>query len=233
VVKFFKLILNPSFARRGWVVLVVLANLCGAAAEAATFIEWGKERWSGIEHWPEFDICVPLSEKVDFEVKPKIRIKNQKKYYFQTYVGATAKLTDRFNLSVYYSYKREKNQEGWHDERSGVVDGTMRWQMDKISLTDRNRLGYSFDERDWLYSNEVKAEKPFYPWSYKITGFVADEVFYDFAKDKLNRNLLSFGFSTELTKHINLEISYVLEFERENASWEAGSAVSVKPKIRF
>jgi hypothetical protein len=211
----------------------MLASLCGTAAEADTPIEWGKERWSEIEHWPEFDICVPLGDKVEFEVKPKIRIKNQKKYYFKTYVGATAKLTKRFNLSVYYSYKRERNEEGWHDERSGVVDGALRWQLDKISLSDRNRLGYSFDEKDWLYSNKLKIEKPFYPWSHKITGFAADEVFYDFEKDKLNRNHFSFGFSTKLTKHIKLENSYLLESEREKANWETDSAVSVKPKIRF
>ena len=36
----------------------------------------------------------------------------------------------------------------------------------------------------------------------KIAGFIADEIFYDFEKDKLNRNRFSIGFSTKLTKHL-------------------------------
>jgi len=34
----------------------------------------------------------------------------------------------------------------------------------------------------------------------KAAGFIADEIFYDFEKDKLNRNRFSIGFSTKITK---------------------------------
>jgi hypothetical protein len=96
----------------------------------------------------------------------------------------------------------------------------------KFSFVDRN----SFERRwrhpqvdAWRYRNRVQLEHPFKIIKAKFTGYVSDEVFYDWSQHDWVRNRVAVGASHAFNKHFTFD----LYFMRQNDSRARPSDLNV------
>ena len=67
----------------------------------------------------------------------------------------------------------------------------------------------------------------------EIQPYIADEIFYDFDEEALNRNRLYAGFNLKLLKHLKADIFYLWQSSEKNDKWSDTHILGTKLKLSF
>ena len=118
-----------------------------------------------------------VKDAIRLNVIPELRFKNNANefYYLITYLGPTFKLTDNFDLNLFYAPKTTKSGGTWTSGSAGYLDLVYK----NGGISNRSRLENDFTSGALTLRDQLQ---------YKINGwYVGDEIFYSTAKGYLTR----------------------------------------------
>lgn len=114
-----------------------------------------------------------------------------------------------------------KRIDGWHMEQRPMVYGNISASLGRVGLDLNNRLEYKISKyyNDFLrHKNLINLEySPFNLNWLKL--YAAEEFFYNFNNDRLNRTRLSSGTKLTFNRYFEMKCFYMLESCKTYSTW--------------
>ncbi len=158
--------------------------------------------------------------KVNLEQEPRFGDNAVNPYYNHTDIGISySGLYDWLVLGLNYRYVNEEKSSGWQEENRPHLNAAVKFELAEFDFSNRGRLEYRNKEdadNYFRYRNKLAIKFPFKFTVLEIQPYVADELFYDFGSERLNRNRFYSGVILKLFGDLSGEVYYV--FERNKSS---------------
>ena len=163
---------------------------------------------------------------------------NAKELYYQHYeFGVVYNANKYLDVGVKYRQIYEKKGDTFKAENQPNVNLTVKTDLFKFKLDDRNRFEYrNFNYQDdyCTYRNKFTAKYPIPISKIELGPYVSDEIFVDF-KDKggFTRNRLYAGLGVNIIKNINADIYYLLQTSKSSGKWKDANVLGTTMKLSF
>lgn len=150
--------------------------------------------------WKIIDVKKDYLDTVEAKVETEFRWGDNvgELYYYHGDFGISFnKLFEKwFSFGLNYRQVYELKDSDWVVEHRPYINGTIKINLGEWELSNRSRFEYRDTEtyNAWRYRNLTALIFPWKFTSWNIRPYVADEIFYDFHVDELNRNRLYAGF---------------------------------------
>ncbi len=180
---------------------------------------WAENDW---EYWSHYEVGGSINEDLDFRVKPELRYDDNFSNHYYTHfdIGLDWKVKDWFILSPYYRHVNEKKKGDWKVEYRPHLNAIFKWKLLGLSFDDRNRLEYRIkeDKEFFRYINKLTVKLPKVT-QLKIQPYIAEEPFYDFDANELNKNRVYAGVNFKVVKNLKGGLYYILESRKSKEDW--------------
>jgi hypothetical protein len=169
-----------------------------------------------VQFWNDTTFAVPLGSKVDFVLLGTFRLGDNLTTAIDGRWGAgwVIKPHKYLSFNPFFYHRKAKAPNAPVDEVEDrlTLAATFRYPIGKLSLVHRSAFEHRWrrPQRDaWRYRARGQIEYPFTVGKTKLTGFVANEVFYDWSVRDWVRNRFAVGISRTFNKHVTLDL-YIL-----------------------
>ncbi|HEU0253624.1 MAG TPA: DUF2490 domain-containing protein [Pyrinomonadaceae bacterium] len=210
-------------AGRVWSITLFLLLLLTSDATAQLLDQTDNQFWS------EVQLAVPVTKTIDFNIIGQVRVGRDFSHPVDERIGVgfTYRAGKYVTVAPHYLHIGMQPFAGrriW--ENRLVLPVTVRFNVGKFRLSDRNqyerRLRNSGINTN-RYRNRVGVEHPIGSDKLGLTGFVADEVFYDGAFDRWTRNRFGVGVTKVFNKNFTQDFYYL----RQNDSFSVPGDLNV------
>lgn len=167
---------------------------------------------SDSQFWNDILLTMPIHKKVDFGFTVTTRINSNFNDVLDERWGAgwIIRVNKYLTFTPFYFHRQARqprlNKE--HEERL-TLGTTLRFPVRKYTLVGRNWFERRWREpqRDaWRYRVRGQIEHPFTVKNFKFTGYVTNEVFYDWSLGRWVRNRFAVGGYHPFNKHFTLDL---------------------------
>ncbi len=197
----------PDLLVLGFVSVLVCA---AGAARAQTPSKVPK---ADTQNWNDIQLAIPLSKQVDFVLQGTLRIGDiiTGPVDERWGIGFVFKINKYLSLNPFYFHRESRPPHGKPETEERLTMGAiLRFPIKKkFTFVERNLVEKRFRDPQvdaWRYRNRVQLEHPFKVKKAKFTGFVSDEVFYDWSLHDWVRNRFGVGASHAFNKHFTGEL---------------------------
>jgi len=187
------------------------------------------------------------TESVSWEVKDNLKMKLEEEfrfgnnadtlYYQHSDIGVTySGLASWLSLGINYRQIFEESGSSWLKENRPHFNVTAKGDFFDWGLSNRARLEYRNrqDNEDYFrYRNKLTIKTPFKFTKFSIQPYVADEIFYDFNVETLNRNRLYLGFTSKLFNQLKANIFYLWQSSEKSDKWNDANVLGTKLEFSF
>src|ERR1700752_2627752 len=200
-----KLLLD--YRRRILVAVVVLLAVSPAALAQAQ----GPLK-SDTQFWNDLIFTMPLNKRVDLGVTVTTRINSHLTDVMDERwgVGAVVKINKYLTFTPFYFHRQAKQPRLIKEREERLTLGAaLRFPAGKFTLIERNwfERRWRTPQRDaWRYRVRGQIEHPITVKTFKFTGYVSDEVFYDWSIGRWVRNRFAVGGYHPFNKHFTLDL---------------------------
>lgn len=187
-----------------------------------------------IEFWNETTLNFPIIkrtnkknekiEKLNFFIQGTFRAGNNISRPIDERIGAgfDFNVNKYLTLTTSYLYRAGQPPTGGKEYEHRIrFEATPGYKWKHFSLKDRNRFEYRFRHsraNSTRYRNRLTFTVPIKKEGKEIfSPFVADEIFYDFREEKLNRDEFSVGISKKFNQTFTADFYYLFQANREMA----------------
>jgi uncharacterized protein DUF2490 len=167
------------------------------------------------QSWNDVQLTIPLSQKVDFLIQGTLRIggKLSKAVDERWGFGFNYKLHKYVTLNELYFHREARPPNGRHEvEERLTLGATLSKPLGRFTLSDRSLFERRWRQPQvdaWRYRNRIQLEHPFTIRKVKLTGFVSEEVFYDWSLHNWVRNRFQLGARHTFNKHFTGDLYYL------------------------
>ncbi len=192
-------------------VLILSTILLYAAGESSAETQTRVPK-ADTQSWNDIQLAIPLSKKVDLLVQGTVRIGGNlmKPVDGRWGFGGVFKLNKYLSFNPFYFHREARPPNGKPETEERLTLGaTLRFPAGKFTLIERNwfeRRWRTPQVDAWRYRVRGQIEHPFKVGQEKFTGFVSDEVFYDWSQHDWVRNRFGVGASHVFNKHFTLDL---------------------------
>lgn len=163
------------------------------------------------QQWTDVQLAVPVTKSFDFNILGTLRLGRDISRPVDERVGAgfTWKIGKYWTVSPNYLHigmQPVRGRKIWENRLTLPV--TLRFNLDKFRLSDRNQIEHRIRNsglRTNRYRNRFQVEHPLA----RLSLYVADEVFYDWAVDRWVRNRFTIGASKVFNKHFTQDFYFL------------------------
>lgn len=180
------------------------------------------------EYWGEFNMKKALVERLNVEANSRIRINSGTTalYAYRTEVGLVYQFSEFGQAGLYYENKQHWEPGNWKGTNSFGICGDLAYGLEKLSLTDRNRIDIE-ELGVFVYRNLLKIrsaphkiyEKTGYYGQPPIVGnlfpCLEEEVFLNINETKVVENRLLLGICFGLDPYLIFKLGYMLYTQSE------------------
>lgn len=191
------------------------------------------------QYWNTESISYKINDDWKIKVEEEFRFGDSAGdfYYQHTDTGITYKgLSDWLDVGVNYRLVFEEDDGDWEYEHRPHFNGTLKYKIGGFTLSDRNRFEWRMPEDSktkWRYRNKFTIGYPIEIDKFKITPYIADEIFVDFRAEALNRNRLYGGVKVKIIKNLSLDIFYLWQASEKSDNWKSYNVLGTKLKLSF
>jgi hypothetical protein len=179
--------------------------------------------------WSEVQLAVPVTRTIDFNILGGLRLGRNISHPIDERIGAgfTYRAGKYVTIAPNYLHIGMQPFAGrrvW--ENRVTIPATLRFNVGKFRLSDRNQFERRFRNTGVntnRYRNRIGVEHSVGPVDWGLSGFVMDEVFYDWAVDRWTRNRFSIGATKVFNKHYTQDFYYL----RQNDSFSVPGDLNV------
>jgi len=207
---------------------------------ASVFIQVTSEARDDWELWTELRWKKPVSERLTLQGTSSFRFRRDLGEFYRHFdeVGLGYKWLSWLKVEGAYQWnysERPKTHDPVYEHRlyTSVIP---QLSVGRLQLENRNRLEWRHINGvdDWRYRNRSKASLPLWTgrW-WQIKPFVADELFYGFRAEAINRNRVLVGVEKPLSARLAVEVFYVLESNKAGRDWDEFHGLGFATLVMF
>lgn len=191
------------------------------------------------QYWNTESISKKLSQHWEVTLEEEFRWGDNASnpYYNHTDLGFNySGFATWLELGLNYRHINEDKNSDWQVENRPHINATLKCSIYDIVFSSRARLEYrnrEDAENYWRYRNKFNIKLPLKLTALKIQPYIADEIFYDFDVETLNRNRLYGGFSFKIVKNLKGEVYYLWETTEKSDKWNDAHVLGTKIKLSF
>lgn len=179
---------------------------------------------SDFEYWNEESIEVSLTDRLSAEIEADFKFNDNasKHYYTSTDLGLTYEFLDWFEGGVGYKQKYELKKAEWKGESRPYILCGIEWKLADWKFKNKARLEYRMKQGGdelFRFRDKLTIKSPWKWTQLGINPYVADEIFIQ-EKDNFYKNRTYAGIGLKLFEHVEAEIYYLLEIEKEDSGWD-------------
>jgi len=167
---------------------------------------------SDTQFWNDTQLTVPMNKQVDFVLTLTTRTRRNITVLADERwgVGWVIKVNKYLSFNPFYFHREADPPHLRHEREERLTLGaTLRFPVKKFTLVERNWFEHRWRSPQinaWRYRNRIQLEHPFTLNKTKFTGYVADEVFYDWSVHDWVRNRFTVGANHAFNKHFTLDL---------------------------
>lgn len=164
------------------------------------------------QFWNDTLITMPLTKRVDFGFTITTRINSHLTDVVDERWGAgwIIKVNKYLTFTPFYFHRQARPPHLLKEREERLTLGAaLRFPVRKFTLIERNWFERRWREpqRDaWRYRVRGQLEHPLAIKTLKFTGYVSDEVFYDWSLSRWMRNRFAIGGYHPFNKHFTLDL---------------------------
>lgn len=165
-----------------------------------------------VQFWNDTSLTVPFNKKVDMVIQGTVRIRAN---FSQAVdgrwgVGWVFKVNKYVSFNPFYFHREAQPPNGKAESEDRLTLGaTLRYPAGKFTLIERNWFERRWRQPQveaWRYRIRGQIEHPFQIKKARFTGYVSDEVFYDWSQHDWVRNRFAVGANHAFNKHFTLDL---------------------------
>jgi Protein of unknown function (DUF2490) len=191
-------------------VLAVLFSLTGDATAQSIVIPQ-----TDTQQWTEVQFYVPVTKQIDFGLIGTLRLGRDISRPVDERIGAGLSIRVGKYLTVapnyqYIGMQPFRGRKVWENRLSLPIQ--VRFNAGKFRITDRNLFERRLRDPGvdaTRYRNRLQVDHPVGSKKWKLSLYVADEVFYDWSVNDWVRNRFSIGVSKLFNEHFTQEYYYM------------------------
>jgi hypothetical protein len=190
----------------------VLALILLLVIAPAVFAQSQRPLKSDTQFWNDTLLTMSIHKRVDFGFTVTTRINSNFNDVIDERWGAgwIIKVNKYLTFTPFYFHRQARQPRliKEHEERL-TLGATLRFPVRKFTLVERNLFERRWREpqRDaWRYRIRGQIEHPITVKNFKFTGYVSDEVFYDWSVNRWVRNRFAVGGYHAFNKHFTLDL---------------------------
>lgn len=192
--------------------------------------------------WNTYYQDVKVIKDVLFSMEQEFRFgKNAGELYYQHYdFGAVFSFDKMLDLGFFYRQVFERlHLQKWREEDQPNIDATIKLDIWKFKLDDRNRFEYRhfrYKDDSFRYRNRLTVKFPLdiAKLKIKISPYSSDEMFMTSDSTGFDENRFSSGLEIELTKYIKTDLYYMFKSNKiKDNKWSNSNVLGTKIKIVF
>ncbi|MDP3791866.1 MAG: DUF2490 domain-containing protein [Candidatus Omnitrophota bacterium] len=182
---------------------------------------------------------VKIAKDVKFFMEQEFRFgENAGEFYYQHYDwGFIFGFDKRLDIGLGYRLVLEKYKHKWREEDQPNATATLKFDLWKFKIDDRNRLEYRhfrFKNDSVRYRNKFSIKLPMDIAKIKVSPYASDEIFISSDSTGFNENRFASGIEFDLTKNVKFDIFYMLKGNRiRGDKWNNTNVLGTKIKIAF
>ena len=170
---------------------------------------------SATQIWSEQQLAVPFNDRVDLVLLGYLHLGRKSERPVAEHVATGLGFSFRVgkNLTIFPFYTHFENQPAVasrNKEERLTIETTLKFPLHAASFSDRNRFEYHWrtPHLNFIhYRNRMQLERALHVW--RLSGFIADEIFYDTHFDGWIRNRIYAGIAKKLNQHFSFELYYM------------------------
>ena len=179
-----------------------------------------------------------IAEKISVSLYEEFRFADNASdfYYIESDVGVTYPFLPVLAGAVHYRQLFTEKNGGWVAEQRPHLNLMFYHSRDELKLELRDRIELRFcgsDELKVRNRTRLKASYPVEIAAITLKTYVADEIFYDFKKEALNRNRVYIGASFPWTDKIGGDWYYLLESNEKDDEWKNYHILGIKTYVKY
>jgi len=211
----------------GSVLFLLLPEVCFAADDG------------DFQYWNTESVSWEANDNLKIKLEEEFRFGNDAStlYYQHSDLGVTySGLATWLNIGLNYRQIFEESGTNWLSENRPHFNITFKQKFFDWALSNRARLEYRNreDKEDFFrYRNKFTLKTPFKFTKFVIQPYVADEIFYDFNVETLNRNRLYLGFTSRLFSRLKANIFYLWQSSEKSDKWNDANVLGTKLEFSF
>ncbi len=146
-------------------------------------------------------------------------------------------LAEWIDLGLNYRHIFEEKSSKWRVENRPHLNANIKWKLFGMDFSNRGRLESRIREKadNFLrYRSKFTVKAPFKLTKFEIQPYVADEIFYDFDEETLNKNRLYAGIVFKIFKNLKADFFYLLERNKNSSNkWYDYNVFGTNLKFSF
>ena len=191
---------------------------------------------SDTQFWNDTQLTVPVNKQVDFVLTLTTRTRRNITVLADERwgVGWVIKANKYLSFNPFYFHREADPPHLRHEREDRLTLGaTLRFPVKRFTLVERNWFERRWREPQvdaWRYRVRGQIEHPFTISKAKFTGYLADEVFYDWSIHDWVRNRFTGGANHAFNKHFTLDL-YIMR--QNDGRSRPGDITVLGSQLRF
>lgn len=169
----------------------------------------------------DYKLTRPLSSKMSYSYNQDFRHLAGDLYYVHGDIAFNIPLSQSLKISLNYRQIYEASANEWKPEYRPHANLKVSTATSLFSFSARARIEYRIKNEKRTFRNReiftLKSRQSFS--SYKLTPYVADEIFYDMTGKELNKNRFYVGLEIKRFSRLRPTIYYLLESKLKSDQW--------------
>jgi len=193
-------------------IMVALVLILTASSSFAT--------GSDSQLWTEIHTTTALNTALDVLVNAQLRFAEDMAEFVQEshQVGINYKVCDYLTISPSYRqiYNQPSDGSSSSQETRAVFLATAHFPIDELHISFGNEFEYRFrypQTDSWRYRPRITIEHPIGPSPWDLSGYLADEGFYDSDYSTFTRNRAYAGIKKKLMQNLTLDLYYMRQYD--------------------
>ncbi len=170
---------------------------------------------SATQFWSEQQFSAPMNDRIDLVLLGYLHLgrKSERPVAEHAATGLGVSFRLGKHLTVFPFYTHFENQPAVvsrNKEERLTIEATLKFPLHHVTISDRNRFEYHWrtPHLNFIhYRNRLQLERALKVGG--LTGFIADEVFYDTHFDAWIRNRIYAGVAKKVNSHFTFEVYYM------------------------
>jgi hypothetical protein len=165
--------------------------------------------------WTETQLAMPINKQVSIVLLGVVRFGRNVSKPVNERIGAGVSFKAGKYLTLFPFYLHvasQPNPNGHSTEDRITLEAALRFPEGRFTISDRNRVEFHIHHpapNFTQYRNRMQLEHPVKLGKLEVSGYVADEVFYDSIAKAWIRNRIFVGASKKINQHFTLDLYYV------------------------
>ena len=174
------------------------------------------------EFWNHYKTNLNLKNNVAISMAPEFRFKESlNNYYNHIDIGLDWKISEWISVNASYRHIFKKQNNRWDQVYCPHINVKFIRGLNKYNLSNRSRIELRIINKDssFRFRNKTTVRLPKLILLH-IRPNLAEEIFYDFQTDRINKNRIYAGVEFPLGKKLGGVIYYILESSRKENYWQ-------------